>query len=159
MKIDVSHLPNSNALAARLAIHFLEHPDHPDLYRRHPDPMMWYSEIFRQSRDQELFLSIMLYIFEPDRLLRHYELHKKNWFLFWNYRRNGSTKENHGEVYNPRGDKRNYNKKLPDLMGPGFATIYLRFFYSWRVWPVLLICDFKIMLGVLFKRMSKMTRC
>jgi hypothetical protein len=71
-------------------------------------------------------------------------------FMFMtNTRRNGATKENHGEAYG-RDKRRNYNWKLPDW-SPTFIGVYIRAFRAWYLWPLLLICDLELLFSAIKK--------
>jgi len=117
------------------------------LARRHPDESKWYGDFDRMSRDQSIPFLISMFIMEqiygP---WEFFKAHLKRGLLFTtNTRRNGASLQNHGEVYKNdkmgKPVKRNYNRKLPDLCGPNFWSIYIRGFRAYPFWPVLCCLD------------------
>ena len=119
------------------------------LMRRHPDETKWYSDWDRMSRDQSIPLLISLFNYKLMLTCKAVFIsHLKRGLLFaTNTRRNGSTKENDGELY---GNKfRDYRKKIPDLTGPTFWAIYIRGFKALYLYPLLLILDLFLFLKVM----------
>lgn len=114
--------------------------------RHHSDG--WWSEACRTSRDQ---VTPLLAIGDYGDL---WKLLIRRGGFFWNTRRNGATKENHGQVYkqvNGRPVKRNYNWKLPDWAGPNTWALYFRY-KGWQ-WP-LYICDTFLFFNAISRRFT-----
>ena len=62
------------------------------------------------------------------------------WGVFaHNYRQNGATKHNHGRVAD--GDYRDYNMKIPDLLGPEHWACKMRARKWWFLFPIVWVCD------------------
>lgn len=143
---------NIQPSVVRQALNYLQCPDSKGNYRRHPDPLFWYSEDDRMSRDQSIPVVVAMGLFGLNDMLKDfYNAHKKRGLLFTtNTRRNGHTKENHGIKYysnardlrwyeklalkyriplipTPKG-YRNYSWKLPDLTLFEFHALYIRGF-------------------------------
>lgn len=100
---------------------------------RHPDESKWYSESDRLSADQaRSMLAACAIQGEIGRkaAARFARAHLCRGLLFMtNTRRNGATRENHGQVYkqvNGRDVRRDYSWKLPDITGPEFWALLIR---------------------------------
>ena len=123
--------------------------------RRHPDELKWYGDWDRMYRDQSIPLIICLFKYEMfATCFLIFISHLKRGLLFTtNTRRNGTTKENHGEVYkydrSGKVVKRNYDWKLPDITGPSFLSIYIRGFNFWLAYPLLCFNDLFLLLKVI----------
>lgn len=103
---------------------------------RHPDPLKWYSQIDRFSRDQ-LIPSICAAIRHGGvGTLRYiYAAHKKRWFLSaWNTRGNGAI------------DK---PVKFPDICGPTIWALWLRYKKPWWARFIIGILDIETLIGAL----------
>ena len=104
----------------------------PGTWVRHPDRSQWYGETDRLSADQarSLLTAIAAWPHNVNLGRRFAAQHLKRGLLFMtNTRRNGATKENHGEAYkvvNGKVVRRNYNWKLPDVTGPEFWALLIR---------------------------------
>ena len=162
-------LPQGDDKDYRLALWLLESKENPGTYVRHPDGDFWYSSDEVMSRDQCFPLVLSLAVRNARRhLVRFFKSHLKRGLLFTtNYRKNGSTPENHGQKFNPAARDltewekivrdykipqyplpdgyRNFNWKLSDLTGPSFWAFYIRAFDLWFLYPLLLIFDLQFL--------------
>ena len=68
----------------------------------------------------------------------------------YNTRRNGATKENHGEEYRSDGTRRNYNWKLPDF-APTFGSIFIRAFECRWLYFALYFYDIELLVSAIKK--------
>ena len=132
---------------------FLDHLEkQPGLFVRHPDSAKWYSSLDRMSRDQMTPLIILMGYYRMfPRLKRAMIKWLGRGMFMQNTRRNGATRENHGQTYRRDGTRRNYNWKLPDW-APTFLSLYIRAFRSPLFYPLLYICDIELLLSALKKR-------
>lgn len=135
----------------------LECPDKPNHYRRHPDPVMWYSRCNVLSRDQATPLVIGMGVFKFKK--------KLFWFMLHHIKRLGfmtNTRKNHQweTIYlqkkygNPR-DNWNYKWKLPDFCGPEFWGLYIRGFKFWPLYPLLILFDLETLIGAIVRRFNE----
>ena len=70
----------------------------------------------------------------------------------YNTKWNGATQENHGKEKFPGlkdSPKYNYDDR-PGDPAPMFATLFIRAFRAWYLYPILLILDIELILGALF---------
>lgn len=125
------------------------------IIRRHPDESKWYGDFDRASRDQSIPLLIML--FDCGFMVtakKIFMAHLKRGLLFTtNTRRNGTTIENDKEEYSP-GRFRNYNRKLPDITGPIFWSIYIRGFNFKLLYPLLMVFDLFLLINTITFNLS-----
>lgn len=147
--------PYANAYSHSLDL--LEHPDKPGIYRRHPDPSMWYSDWDRFSRDQATPLVICMGELNfKSRLWDFFKGHVKRWGFMTNTRKNGVWKdEKEHQVKAAPWKDWDYKWKVPDLCGPEFFGLYIRAFKWWWLYPLLLICDLETFAGSISRRFSK----
>ena len=100
--------------------------------RASPDSIpMWYNDTDRMSRDQATGLLVGLATTgQTIEILKFIGWHLLRLMLFTtNIRRNGTTKDNNGDVYNT-DQIRDYSLKLPDLTGPDFWALEIRAVYA-----------------------------
>lgn len=153
----------------------LECPDRRGWYRRHPDPLFWYSKSHVNSRDQDAPNVIAMGLNKMLRLKYYFWQHMKRLLLFTgNTRRNGCTPGNHGKQADPKAKPlkwyhvlilklripllpvpkgyRNYNWKLPDFTFIEFLGYYIRGFRLKMLYPLLYICDLETLVNTLIKK-------
>lgn len=126
---------------------------------RHPDTSRWYSEPDRLSSDQaRSMLAACAVQGEGGRkaAARFACAHWCRGLLFMtNTRRNGATRENHGQVYKQVDGKdvrRDYSWKLPDVTGPEFWALLIRATRSrWLRW-LLPLLDISSLLSAIVSR-------
>lgn len=147
---------NISDSVVRDVLNHLECPNSRGNYRRHPDSLFWYSDCDRMSRDQSIPVVVGMGIFNQKKHLRDFFLrHLFRGLLFTtNTRRNGTTKENHGQSYG-NGKVRNYNWKLPDFTGPEFWSLYIRAAKLKILYPLLLIFDFFLLISSIVTKKQK----
>lgn len=131
----------------------------PGTFIRHPDITKWYSEPNRLSRDQiRSYLTACTMKGERDGPRRFSRNHRQRFYLFMpNTKRNGATKENHGQVYkyrNGRPIKRNYNWKPGDFTGPEFWAILIRSTWNRNLIWALPILDLSTLATAMFHKLS-----
>lgn len=130
---------------------FLDHICNGKDFRRHWNGNEWYGKWDRMSRDQMTGVIVMCGFYGKKDYL-HIAL--KGWLkrmmFMANTRENGATKKNHGEVKNAKGDRRNYNWKLPDF-APTFGGVFIRSFRSKFFYPLLYVYDLELLLSAVFK--------
>jgi hypothetical protein len=133
-------------------------------WRRHPDEKAWYGDFDRMSRDQIIPNIVALGLFKCWSVL---------WITFWhhliyrglllmtNTRRNGATKENHGQPKyptDPLSEKYDYSWKLPDITLFEFWGLYIRALPKWIgvfFYPILLISDLMTLGGGLIRNNNR----
>jgi hypothetical protein len=107
----------------------------------------WTQDLDRGSRDQlrPFFAACATnttYRTEARRVVLE---HLKRGFLFtYNTRRNGATKENHGQVYkvvSGKEVKRDYSWKMPDFTGPEYVALMIRAAKLKILYPLLGVLD------------------
>lgn len=133
----------------------LECPKSPDNYRRSA-ARGWWSDPDRFSVDQSIALMAgMGTMGRLDKLKPFLWNIAKRGSLMTNTRRNGATKENHGEVYkfeDGKPVKRNYKWKPPGFFGPRDWATALRFFHSPYLHPLWYLIDVLTVLNSLKRR-------
>ena len=135
-------------------LELLEHPTFKGFYRRSIDSD-WTSDFDRYSRDQATpNVCAMGLLGLHKQLFFHLLAHVLRLGFFFNIRKNGTTKENHGTKYANGTRTRNYNVRVPDIAGPSFWAIYFRGF-TWLgvlVYPILCFLDIELLLGSILWR-------
>ncbi len=124
----------------------------PWRYMRHPSPG-WWSDLDRGSRDQltSVLCALSIYGYWQD-ILKMLWPHILRLGFFYNTRRNGSTRDNHGEVYRSDGTVRNYNWKLPDIAGFEFLGLYVRGLRLYPLYPLLILSDVETLISSIIWR-------
>lgn len=124
------------------------------LYRRHPDPNMWYGDQFRGSRDNmKPLVSAEAFLPTETSTKRLSLFILRNLFLDSKTKRNGATIENHGK-------NSNFSFKFPNLMGPTMWAAYIRAAIQKSRWflllyPLLLLFDIEIVVNSIIKQSMK----
>lgn len=152
----LSRLGESYANEYSRVLDLLEDPLRLGIYRRHPDPSMWYSDWDRLSRDQATPLVICMGELNfKSRLWIFFKRHVKRFGFMTNTMRNGVWRnEKRHRVMNP-AKKWDASWKVPDFCGPEFFGLYIRAFKWWFLWPLLLISDLETLLGSIIRRFNK----
>lgn len=129
----------------------LEHPTFKGFYRRSIDSD-WTSDFDRYSRDQATpNVCAMGLLGLHKQLFFHLLAHILRLGFFFNIRKNGTTKENHGSTYANGTRTRDYSFRIPDIAGPSFWALYLRGFKMVGIllYPILCILDIELLLGTI----------
>lgn len=134
------------------------HPS-PGLLLRHSWIGYDASDWDRMSRDQFQPMVIAAGYYGGGNDLRGSDLqrlrsgHLKRGFLFTsNTRKNGATKENHGQFSD--GEVRDYSWKFPDLTGPEVWGNFIRAFNAWYLFPLLILFDLELLFGAIRWRVA-----
>jgi hypothetical protein len=128
-----------------------------NIFRRHPSPG-WWSEPDRFSVDQAIALVAALGVMGLRRKLKKFLISiALRGSLMTNTRRNGATKENHGQPYKAEKGKqifRDYSWKLPDFFGPRDWAAALRILCVPHLYPIIFMCDILLLLNAMKRRAS-----
>lgn len=127
------------------------------LYRRHPEPLMWYSDEHRGSRDntkpmisseafsqtKSSFKRLGLFI------LRH--LVTRLWLF------DAKTKKNGADISRHDAGTADYSFKFPTLTGPTIWAAYIRAMIqknkiAYILYPLLLVLDIEILINAIIKQ-------
>jgi hypothetical protein len=120
------------------------------LYRRHPDPNKWYSNVETYSRDQ--FIPVLCLLIADQTQTEHrrnlFLKHLMHAFLFaWNVREN-NVYPTPAETLAKGGDASNsYAWKVPDPCGPQIWSLWIRAFRFWLFYPLLIFFDLETLIG------------
>lgn len=130
----------------------------PGIVIRHTRISYWASDFYRGSIDQTrpYLVAAGAWGF-TDLVFKYFKGHAVRLWLFTdNFFRNGSHKQNHGEVFKHdkkgRPVKRNAAAKIPDPTFVEFWSLYIRGLNAWPLYPLLLIFDLQNLLSAMQNR-------